>query len=115
MNLKIFSKSFRTVYKCFDENNSIRCVKRIKLIKTTDNAATAHFTQIQQEIYLLQNLIHPRIIKLYSYFYSNDCDYIFIIMEYASYGSLAKLIAQQIKEDRFLNEKVSKIENLKKK
>lgn len=92
------------MYKCSDKNDNILCIKRIKLIESKENI---HFELIRQEIYLLQNLIHPRIIRLYSYFYSNDGDYIHIIMEYASHGSLAKLIASQLKKDEFLHESVS--------
>lgn len=87
-----------------DKNENVVCIKRIKLIKSKENI---HFELIRQEIYLLQNLIHPRIIRLYSYFYSNDGDYINIIMEYASHGSLTKLIASQLKKDAFLHESVS--------
>lgn len=99
---------FSTVYKCLDKYANVRCVKRIKLIQTTDIAGDAHFELIQQEIYLLQNLIHPRIIRFYSSFLSNDCDYIHIIMEYAPHGSLAQLIAKQLEADQFLDENVRK-------
>lgn len=81
-------------------------MKRIKLIKTSDVTANVHFKLIQQEIYLLQHLIHPRIIRLFDYYYSNDGNYIHIIMEYATRGSLAKFIANKINDNQFLNERV---------
>lgn len=75
----------------------MRCVKKIQLAVTSDVATnTQHFEMIQQEIYLLQNLAHPRIIGLYEYFCSDaDDKCIYIVMEYASNGSLSKMINDQ--------------------
>lgn len=72
-------------------------------------AADAHLELIQQEIYLLENLAHPRIISLHSYFYSNDGKYIHLVMEYARNGSLCKLIAAQAADNKRFTEKVSDI------
>lgn len=69
-------------------------------------AADVHFEMIQQEIYLLKNLVHPRIISLYAYFYSNDGKYIHIVMEYAEHGSLSKLIGDKILKNQRFNENV---------
>lgn len=69
-------------------------------------AADVHFEMIQQEIYLLKNLVHPRIISLYAYFYSNDGKYIHIVMEYAEHGSLSKLIADKTLKNQRFNENV---------
>lgn len=94
------------MYKCLDRNNNERCIKSIKLIDTVKSVAEAHFEMIQHEIFLLQNLIHPRIITLYSYFYSNDGKYINIVMEYAKYGSLSTLIAGKADKKQQFDEKV---------
>lgn len=64
---------------------------------------------IQQEIYLLQHLAHPRIISLYEYFCSKDNSVVYIVMEYASFGSLSKMIAHRHTKMDFLPEHVSKI------
>ncbi|XP_055324406.1 uncharacterized protein LOC129578992 [Sitodiplosis mosellana] len=88
--------TFGTVYKCMDDNNNVRCIKKIQLVDASDVVTNAHFEMIQQEIYLLQNLAHPRIIGLYEYFCSNtDNKCIYIVMEYASNGSLSKMINDQ--------------------
>lgn len=71
-------------------------------------AATVHLELIQQEIYLLQNLSHPRIISLYNYFFSNDGKYIHIVMEYARNGPLSKLIATKLSNDEAFEENVRK-------
>lgn len=104
-----FGFTRRTVYKCIDANNNIECcVKRIKLIETTNMAvANTHFDMIQQEIYLLQHLIHPRIIHLYDYFYSNDNAFVFIVMELAAFGPLSKMIAHRRTQLDFFQEVVS--------
>lgn len=98
---------FRTVYKCIDDNNNVRCIKRIKLINTSNVATNAHFELIQHEIYLLQNLMHPRIISLHDYFYSKDCKYIHIVMEHAIHGPLSKLITDRHIENSYFDETVS--------
>lgn len=72
-------------------------------------AADAHMELIQQEIYLLENLAHPRIINLHTYFYSNDGKYIHLVMEYARNGSLSKMIATQAATNKHFSEKVSDI------
>lgn len=99
----------RTVYRCIDaNNNNIECcIKRIKLIQTTNVLASKHFDMIQQEIYLLQNLIHPRIIHLYDYFYSNDNAFVHIVMELAAFGPLSKMIADRRSRMEFFQELVS--------
>lgn len=95
----------RTVYKCIDANHNVECcIKRIKLIETTTAAASTHFDMIQQEIYLLQNLMHPRIIHLYDYFYSNDNAYVYIVMELAAFGSLSTAIAYRRTQMSFFHE-----------
>lgn len=91
------------MYKCIDDNNNVRCIKKIQLIDTS-NVAT-HIEMIKQEIYLLQNLAHPRIIGLYEYFCSdNNNECIYIVMEYASRGSLSKMLNEQ---QTFFDESVS--------
>lgn len=94
------------MYKCTDDNNNVRCIKHIQLKDTSNVAVTGtHFEMIQQEIYLLQNLAHPRIIGLYEYFCTdNECKNIYIVMEYASHGSLSTLINNQL---NFFDENVS--------
>lgn len=62
---------------------------------------------IQHEIYLLQNLMHPRIISLHDYFYSKDCKYIHIVMEHAIHGPLSKLITDRHIENSYFDETVS--------
>lgn len=62
---------------------------------------------IQHEIYLLQNLMHPRIISLHDYFYSKDCKYIHIVMEHAVHGPLSKLITDRHIENSYFDETVS--------
>lgn len=62
---------------------------------------------IQQEIYLLHNLAHPRIISLLDYFCINDNNDICIVMEFASNGSLSKMIADRSNQMEFLPEHVS--------
>lgn len=96
------------MYKCIDDNNNVHCIKKIKLINTSSDTTNVHFELIQQEIYLLQNLTHPRIIKFHGYFYTQDIDkYINIVMEYASFGPLSKLIAERFSQRLFLEENVS--------
>lgn len=99
--------NFSTVYKCVDDNSNVCCIKRIKLINTSNAATNAHFEMIQQEIYLLQNLMHPRIIGLHDYFYSKDCKYIHIVMEHANHGPLSKLITDKYDGKSYFDEFVS--------
>lgn len=95
------------VYKCRDKNNDECCVKRIELILAPNSMPNkTHLHSIQQEIYLLQNLDHPRIISLYSFFYSDDKKFIHIVMEYATLGPLSKLLAQKVAENGIFNETV---------
>lgn len=69
-------------------------------------AETVHLELIQQEIYLLQHLNHPRIIQLFNYYFSNDGKYIHIVMEYARNGPLSKLIAAKLADNQWFKEKV---------
>lgn len=86
----------------------MRCIKRIKLNNGSEAMANTHIKMIQREIYLLQNLAHPRIISLLGYFCSETgYDYIYIVMEYASLGSLSKIIAEQNAKHQFFDEQVS--------
>lgn len=71
--------------------------------------ANKHFDMIQQEIYLLQNLIHPRIVHLYDYFYSNDNAFVYIVMELAAFGPLSKMIAHRRTQMDFFQEAVSSV------
>lgn len=73
----------------------------------TNDLASKHFDLIQQEIYLLQNLIHPRIIHLYDYFYSNDNAFVYIVMELAAFGPLSKMITHRRARLEFFHEMVS--------
>lgn len=99
---------FSTVYKCIDDNNNVRCIKKIQLVDSSDVATNAHFEMILQEIYLLQNLTHPRIIKLYEYFYTEHEDKsIHIVMEHAEFGPLSRLIAERNAQRKFFDENVS--------
>lgn len=102
----IIKTNFRTVYKCVDGNNNVRCIKQIKLVNTSNALAATHFEMIQQEIYLLQHLAHPRIISLMEYFCLSNNDDICIVMEYASYGPLSKMIAERNVQKDFLPEYV---------
>lgn len=61
--------------------------------------------QVQQEIYLLQNLKHPRVIKFLQHFYTTNHAY--IVMEYASNGPLSKYLQEKRERKSFLNENVS--------
>lgn len=97
------------MYKCIDGNNNVCCIKRIQLNKASGVAADMHLEMIQQEIYLLQNLMHPRVISFYGYFYTSDNKYIHIVMEYATHGALSKLIAERLTEKKPLDESVSVI------
>lgn len=83
------------------------CIKQIKLVETTTAVANTHSDMIQQEIYLLQNLTHPRIIHLYDYFYSNDNAFVYIVMELAAFGSLSNEIAYRRTQMQFYDEVVS--------
>ncbi|XP_031620172.1 serine/threonine-protein kinase nekl-2-like [Contarinia nasturtii] len=97
--------TFGTVYKCMDQNNDMRCIKQIKLNNASDDAASKHLGMIQREIYLLQNLAHPRIISMYGYFCSEtDDEYVYIVMEYAAFGSLSKIIAENCAQHLFFDE-----------
>lgn len=88
-----------------DSNNNVRCIKKIQLVNASNAVTNTHFEMIQQEIYLLQNLAHPRIIGLYEYFCTdNDHTCIYIVMEFASRGSLSRLINNQ---QTFFDEHVS--------
>lgn len=100
--------SCRTVFKCIDANNNVRCIKQIKLINVSSVIAIAHLEMIQREIYLLQHLAHPRIIRLYEYFCSNENNAVYIVMEYAAIGSLSKMIAHRHTQMDFLPEHVRK-------
>lgn len=103
----VFFSLCSTVFKCIDANNNIRCIKEIKLVNTSKEIAVAHLQMIQREIYLLQNLQHPRIISLYGYFCTDDSRIIYIVMEYASFGSLSNMIARRHAQMDFLPEFVS--------
>lgn len=82
------------------------CIKKIKLVKSSTVLANRHIEMIQQEIFLLHNLIHPRIISLLGYFWSNDNREIFIVMEYASFGSLSMMIGHRRAQMSFFEESV---------
>lgn len=69
-------------------------------------AETVHLELIQQEIYLLQHLNHPRVIQLFNYYFSNDGKYIHIVMEYARNGPLSKAIATKLADSQRFKEKV---------
>lgn len=111
--IEIFCFSFfarRTVHKCISANNNVECcVKRIKIQTINEAVANTHFDMIQQEIYLLQHLIHPRIIQLYDYFYSNDNAFVYIVMELAAFGPLSKMIAHRRTQMEFFQEVVSSV------
>lgn len=86
------------------------CVKRIPL-DSSSSVVRTHQKHILQEIYLLKNLKHPRIVKMLEYFTESfeGKEYISIIMEYAENGSLASLLSTQKLCKDILREEVKQI------
>lgn len=96
------------MYKCRNSNGELWCIKRIEL---SENPMTAlvQYRQIMQEIYLLKNLNHPRIIKMCEYFIGKEGDHlcVSIVMEYANKGPLSTLILNQKSTGLLFDEKVA--------
>ena len=94
----IGSGAFGTVYKAIDnETNVIVAIKQIT--KTNSN-----YTSIMKEIAILKSLHHPNIVKYESFIETGN--YIYIIMEYLSGGTLRAYITSH--KDN-LNENIARI------
>lgn len=78
----------------------------MKKIKLHRKNIQVHLEDIKKEIYMLNSLMHPRIIRYYAHFiHTNLCAN--ILMEYASKGSLYTLLNKRMKFRRYLTEEVS--------
>lgn len=95
------------VYKCQDQNGNNCCIKKIQLNTSSEAIANTHYEQVKEEIYLLKNLKHPRIITMYSHFSIVGDNHMYIVMEYAEQGALAALLAGKRMTKSYLNEYVS--------
>lgn len=63
----------------------------------TSAKIASQYQQMQQEVYLLQNLKHPHIIPMLTSFteVNKNSVYIFIIMEYAEHGAVSALLQKR--------------------
>lgn len=68
--------------------------------------AGKHTEMIQKEIYLLENLNHPRIIRFLTNFTLRSDNNFYIVMEYACNGSLSKSLVDRRARVQFLSENV---------
>lgn len=91
-----------TVYKCTDKDGSICCVKKMKV---NQSLQVAWYEQVQQEIYLLQNLNHPRIIKFHQQFCTTN--HVCIVMEHADGGPLSKFLVERREQSSYIDQYVS--------
>lgn len=91
------------MFRCADKDGSVCCIKTVKINATTKNyGANDH---VENEIYLLRNLKHPRIIKFLDAFYADNC--VHIVMEYAANGPLSKFLSQKLRQKQYMDESVS--------
>lgn len=74
-------------------------------MKVNHSSHVAWLEQVQQEIYLLQNLKHPRIIKFLQQFYTTN--HVCIVMEHADGGPLSKFLQQKQMEKSYIDQYVS--------
>lgn len=74
--------------KCVDKNGSACCIKKMKVNRSSQSEWRE---QVEQEIYLLQNLKHPRIIKFLDCFHTTN--HVNIVMELATEGPLSTYLA----------------------
>lgn len=101
-----------TVFKCKGPNGEDCCVKKISLVKANEATTVQHTDMIKKEIYLLQNLNHPRIIRFLTHFTLPSDNNFYIVMEYASNGSLSKSLVARRARVQFLSENVRSIINI---
>lgn len=91
-----------TVFKCTDKNGSVCCIKKMKVNRSSH--IELH-ELVQQEIYLLENLNHPRIIKFLQQFHTTN--HVCIVMEYAEGGPLSAFLQQKQAEKSRIDQYVS--------
>ena len=81
-----------------------RAANRLMVMKTINKRKTNLSIDIlEQEIKNLRKLDHPNIIKIMEYF--DDAQQIYIIMENADGGELLKVVEDNFKNGRYVNEK----------
>lgn len=88
--------------KCADENGSVCCIKKIKVDRTSQSG---WLEQVEHEVYLLQNLKHPRIIKFLDCFHTTN--HVHIVMELATEGPLSTYLAARRHKREHLDQYVS--------
>lgn len=106
----VFSISFSHVYRCTDVQNRVCCLKKIALVRPNPRTAAYHRNMIANEIYILSNLNHPRIVRLFTSFQMAKDNHFCITMEYAVNGSLKQFLEQRHKErdrTRYFTQNVS--------
>lgn len=96
----------RTVYLCNNRFDEKCVIKQISLPHESLESAKQFLKMVNQEIYLLKNLQHPRIIRLINSFLIENGNYICLQMEYAKYGTLKQLIARHKSNKRYFKQSV---------
>ncbi|CAF0942537.1 unnamed protein product [Rotaria sordida] len=99
---KVAKGHFSTVYFGTNIVTGVKvALKRVQLTKMIDKKAAE---DCKREIILLQKLDHPNVIKYISHFISTNSD-LYIILELASAGDLAKMIEYFVQKQKLLPEK----------
>lgn len=102
--LILFYIGIRTVYLCKNSQYKQCCVKAIQIRDKNEFRNYNHLELVKREVYILLNLKHPRILSMFEYFRAEN--YVFIVTEYVTGGTLAELIQRHNNEQIQFREKV---------
>jgi|SaaInlStandDraft_1057018.scaffolds.fasta_scaffold11525_3 serine/threonine protein kinase len=84
-NKRIGKGSSATVYLGYDTVNKLEvAVKKFELLDDDEKLQR----KVLREIYILKNLNHPNIVKMYDYYYDNENNNMYLFLEYCSRGSI---------------------------
>jgi serine/threonine protein kinase len=70
----------------------LKSLKKDKFINYSPTGTAAEVTGLEKvymEIYLMQKLSHPNIVKLYEIIEAPDHDYLYMILEFCHFGQIA--------------------------
>lgn len=92
------------MYLCKKKQDKQCCVKAIQIRDKNEFRQYNHLEMVKREVYILLNLKHPRILTMFEYFRAEN--YVFIVTEYVTGGTLAQLIEQHNDQMTKFSEKV---------
>tara|TARA_B100000787_G_C16188471_1_gene296054 strand:+ start:1200 stop:2417 length:1218 start_codon:yes stop_codon:yes gene_type:complete len=102
---RIGKGSFSTIHKCFDNDNNVFALKKIKVDKLKDKLS------VKNEFNIMRKLSHINIIKVFDLIIDEQLDNVYIFLEYFEYGDLGKYLSGNSLEEKHVNNFSIQIKN----